>query len=182
VWAPGDQRFKVVAPDQEQVIVDYAEAREGRGRWLSSSTSCTSASEDARCTPWTPSSRPTSGGPVDLRGAALHGNRPPACRDSESPASVLPRTKHGGDYEGVFYGSASTSPPYVMAQMGHTTPNLTLTIYARQIDRRDGEPDRLKALVEGANWYRTGIEAAQTTAHGARAVPSEPVNSGNVPE
>jgi hypothetical protein len=33
--------------------------------------------------------------------------------------------------------------------MGHTTPNLTLTIYARQMDRRDGEPERLKALVEG---------------------------------
>ena len=41
------------------------------------------------------------------------------------------------------------SPPYVMAQMGHTTPNLTLAIYARQMDRRDGEPERLKALVEG---------------------------------
>jgi integrase len=40
------------------------------------------------------------------------------------------------------------APPYVMAQMGHTTPNLTLAIYARQMDRRDGEPERLKALVE----------------------------------
>ncbi len=34
-----------------------------------------------------------------------------------------------------------------MAQMGHTTPNLTLAVYARQMDRRDGEPERLKALV-----------------------------------
>jgi integrase len=41
------------------------------------------------------------------------------------------------------------APPYVMAQMGHTTPNLTLSIYARQMDRRDGEQERLKALVEG---------------------------------
>jgi integrase len=41
------------------------------------------------------------------------------------------------------------TPPYVMAQMGHTTPNLTLAIYARQMDRRDGEPEQLKALVEG---------------------------------
>jgi integrase len=41
------------------------------------------------------------------------------------------------------------SPPYVMAQMGHTTPNLTLAIYARQMSRRDGEPERLKALVDG---------------------------------
>ncbi len=41
------------------------------------------------------------------------------------------------------------TPPYVMAQMGHTTPTLTLAIYARQMDRRDGEPERLKALVDG---------------------------------
>jgi integrase len=43
-------------------------------------------------------------------------------------------------------------PPYVMAQMGHSTPGLALAIYARQMDRRDGEPDRLKALVEGRAW------------------------------
>src|SRR6185312_125780 len=47
------------------------------------------------------------------------------------------------------------APPYVMAQMGHTTPNLTLSIYARCMDRRDGEPERLKALVEG----RIGVPA-----------------------
>lgn len=43
------------------------------------------------------------------------------------------------------------TPPYVMAQMGHTTPNLTLTIYARQMDRRDGEPERLNAFLGVAN-------------------------------
>ena len=31
-------------------------------------------------------------------------------------------------------------PPYVMQQMGHTTPNLTLALYARHMQRRDGEP------------------------------------------
>jgi integrase len=41
------------------------------------------------------------------------------------------------------------NPPYVMAQMGHSTAALTLTIYARQMDRRDGEPERLEALVHG---------------------------------
>jgi integrase len=35
-----------------------------------------------------------------------------------------------------------------MAQMGHTSANLTLSIYARQMDRRDGEAERLRALVE----------------------------------
>jgi hypothetical protein len=43
-----------------------------------------------------------------------------------------------------------------MAQMGHTTAELTLSVYARQMARRDGEPERLKALVEGANWQRIG--------------------------
>jgi hypothetical protein len=45
------------------------------------------------------------------------------------------------------------TPPYVMAQMGHTTANLTLAIYARQMDRRDGEPERLRALVNGDEWH-----------------------------
>ena len=50
-----------------------------------------------------------------------------------------------------------------MAQMGHTTPTLTLAIYARQMDRRDGELERLKALVEGVNGQRShsgNVEAA----------------------
>ena len=48
------------------------------------------------------------------------------------------------------------SPPYVMAQMGHTTAELTLSIYAREMDRRDGEPERLQALVNGADEAPTG--------------------------
>jgi integrase len=43
------------------------------------------------------------------------------------------------------------TPPYVMAQMGHTSANLTLSVYARQMLRRDGEPERLRALVEGTS-------------------------------
>src|SRR5690242_16112024 len=35
--------------------------------------------------------------------------------------------------------------------IGHTTAELTLSVYARQRDRRDGEPERLKALGEGAD-------------------------------
>lgn len=46
------------------------------------------------------------------------------------------------------------TPPYVMAQMGHTTPNLTLAIYARQMDRRDGKPERLKRLAAGQTLLR----------------------------
>ncbi len=45
------------------------------------------------------------------------------------------------------------TPPYVMAQMGHTSANLTLSVYARQMLRRDGEPERLRALVEGTSGF-----------------------------
>jgi hypothetical protein len=37
----------------------------------------------------------------------------------------------------------------VMAQMGHTSPHLALAIYAREMDRRGGEPERLQALTSG---------------------------------
>ena len=57
------------------------------------------------------------------------------------------------------------TPPYVMAQMGHTTPNLTLAIYARQMDRRDGEPERLRALVAG-----TSLQPDQAGSPGAEDV------------
>jgi integrase len=53
-------------------------------------------------------------------------------------------------------------PPYVMAQMGHTTANLTLAIYARQMDRRDGEPERLRALVRGGKHLPETAIASQT--------------------
>jgi integrase len=38
-------------------------------------------------------------------------------------------------------------PTYVMSQMGHTTAGLTLALYAREMNRRDGERGRLSALV-----------------------------------
>jgi len=43
-----------------------------------------------------------------------------------------------------------------MAQMGHTSPNLALAVYAQRMDRRDGEPERLKALVKGNDWAPFG--------------------------
>ena len=55
-------------------------------------------------------------------------------------------------------------PPYVMAQMGHTTANLTLGLYARHMDRRDGEPERLKALVNGDAWGHKGTGAVSNDA------------------
>ena len=69
-----------------------------------------------------------------------------------------------------------------MGQMGHTTSNLTLSIYARQMDRRDGEPERLKGLVQGVELVPAGTEVSRAAVTGTRAVPSEPVKSGILPE
>lgn len=52
-------------------------------------------------------------------------------------------------------------PAYVMAQIGHTDPQLTLRVYTHQMRRRDGEKDRLRALVGGADWAAMGSEGAQ---------------------
>lgn len=57
-------------------------------------------------------------------------------------------------------------PTYVMSQMGHTTPVLTLALYAREMNRRDGEQARLKALV-GGGWPRIEPGAYSTTASAA---------------
>jgi integrase len=54
-------------------------------------------------------------------------------------------------------------PQNVMAQLGHSTPAVTLRFYAREMSRRDGERERLRALVQGEEWVPTGTEASQTT-------------------
>jgi len=43
----------------------------------------------------------------------------------------------------------ASRPPYVMAQLEHTTGQRDLALYARQMDRRDGEQERLETLVTG---------------------------------
>lgn len=41
-------------------------------------------------------------------------------------------------------------PRYVMGQLGHTDPALTLRVYAREIVRHEGERQRLDALIKGS--------------------------------
>jgi hypothetical protein len=36
-----------------------------------------------------------------------------------------------------------------MGQLGHADAGFTLRVYAKQMDRRDGEPERLKTLAAG---------------------------------
>jgi len=59
-------------------------------------------------------------------------------------------------------------PAYVMAQMGHADPKLTLLVYAREMRRKDGERDRLRALVEGIGQPSTeqlGLGSAFAQSH-----------------
>lgn len=42
--------------------------------------------------------------------------------------------------------------PYVMRQVGDADPKVTLSIYAQVMLRKDGERERLRALVEGVDW------------------------------
>jgi integrase len=77
------------------------------------------------------------------------------------PAAITPHSLRR-TFASILFAIGET-PPYVMAQMGHRTANVTLAIYARQMDRRDGEPDRLRALVDGREFRRgNGGETAAT--------------------
>ena len=42
--------------------------------------------------------------------------------------------------------------PYVMAQVGHVDPKVTLSIYAQVMFRGEGERERLEGLVNGSDW------------------------------
>lgn len=53
------------------------------------------------------------------------------------------------------------TPPQVLARWGHTTPNLALAIYAAEVDRDDGEPERPRALVEGRDLPYSGSHWAR---------------------
>jgi len=47
------------------------------------------------------------------------------------------------------------------------------------MSRKDGESERLRALVQGEELVPTGTEAAKSSANGLRATPTKPVDSGS---
>lgn len=71
-------------------------------------------------------------------------------------------------------------PAYVMAQLGHADPKFTLRVYTHLMSRRDGERDRLRALVEGADWAATGSE--QTSGSPDPDLPADPQTTESPPE
>jgi integrase len=46
--------------------------------------------------------------------------------------------------------------PYVMRQVGHSDPKVTLSIYAQVMYRGEGERERLKIVSEGSDWALLG--------------------------
>jgi integrase len=66
-------------------------------------------------------------------------------------------------------------PRYVMAQLGHTDPTVTLGIYAQAMTSNDDDRERLRLLVEGADLAvdgsgsDIGASASTTTASMAGA-------------
>ena len=75
-----------------------------------------------------------------------------------TPSHLTPHSLRRS-YASLLYAIGAT-PPRVMAQMGHTSPQLALSIYAREMDRRDGEPERLEALINGHEWGMSGDNAS----------------------
>jgi integrase len=71
--------------------------------------------------------------------------------------------------------ASGEDPAYVMEQLGHTDAKLTLRIYAHTMRRKDGERERLHALVTGKSWPRLGTGAQSTPKPPAhRADPKKP--------
>jgi integrase len=58
-------------------------------------------------------------------------------------------------FASVLY-AIGTTPPVVMAEMGHTDPQLALAIYAKAMSRDQGQLEELRELVGLSNGQRAG--------------------------
>ena len=70
------------------------------------------------------------------------------------PARLTPHSLRR-TFASVLYALGST-PPVVMAEMGHTDPKLALAIYAQAMGRDEPQLQELRALVQGAHWAAIG--------------------------
>jgi integrase len=83
-----------------------------------------------------------------LSRAVEHANKQLAKKKAEPlPAGLTPHSLRR-TFASILFAMGE-APPYVIAQLGHADPTVTLRFYAKVMDRRDGEPQRLKALVKG---------------------------------
>jgi integrase len=59
---------------------------------------------------------------------------------------------------------AGATPPYVMAQMGHTDATLALEVYAKVMQRKRDTGEQMDALLRGADWVSSGSAEVLTGA------------------
>jgi hypothetical protein len=76
-------------------------------------------------------------------------------------------------------------PRYVMGQLGHTDPAVTLRLYTHTMRRVDDERTRLRALVDGLEWAPAGtslkIERQRATQTQRRRKQKTPPTQGFPP-
>ena len=61
-----------------------------------------------------------------------------------------------------------------MSQLGHTGPRFTLRVYTHLMSRREGERQRLEALVKGVDWALMGTNWPERPFSDPSAHPEEP--------
>lgn len=74
--------------------------------------------------------------------------------ESPLPVALTPHSLRR-TFASVLYALGRT-PPVVMAEMGHTGPQLALAIYAHAMSREEGQLEALRAFVNGADWAASG--------------------------
>lgn len=73
---------------------------------------------------------------------------------------------------------AGASPAYVMSQMGHTSADLALEVYARKMERKRDTGERMDALIRGADWAPTGTNAEPVSLSVAKSGNKNPAVAG----
>ena len=89
--------------------------------------------------------------------AAVKGANAQLAKD-ESDVPPLPELSPHGlrhTFASLLFEAGATVP-YVMAQLGHADPKVTLGIYAHVLRRKGDTGERLDALVRAADWAATG--------------------------
>lgn len=108
-----------------------------------------------------------------LVAAVKRANEQLARDESEIPPLPEQLSPHGlrHTFASLLFEAGATVP-YVMAQLGHADPKVTLGIYAHVLRREGDTGRRLDALVKAADWAAMGSEAVNGAADPARAMRS----------
>ncbi len=107
-----------------------------------------------------------------LVGAVNRANEKIAKDESEVPPLPEGLSPHGHRHTfASLLFEAGATVPYVMAQLGHADPKVTLGIYAHVLRRKGDTGDRLDALVKAADWASNGQRMGSEPEIGATVEP-----------